>query len=367
MIPLERILESRILIVDDQEANLLLLEKILEGEGYGHTLTVADPRQVLDLCLGFRPDLLLLDLHMPYLDGFAVMEQLQEAAFDPYLPVLVLTADCTRETKLRALRVGARDFLTKPFDHLEVMNRIRNMLEVRLLQRDLLDQNRILEEKVRERTLELADTRMEVIHRLSRAAEFRDQGTGLHLLRMSQFALCLAEAAGLDRQHCDLILAASPMHDIGKIGIPDRILFKPGRLDDDEWAIMRTHTTIGAELLGGHDSALMRSAAQIALTHHERWDGRGYPRGLSGEDIPVEGRIVALSDVFDALLSERPYKQAWPQAEAIRAIDDDRGGAFEPALVDCFHEALPAINEIIARLASHIPPDSGGTAYEPGL
>lgn len=362
MIPLERILESRILIVDDQEANLLLLEKILEGEGYGHTRTVADPRQVLDLCVEFRPDLLLLDLHMPHMDGFAVMEQLQQTGFDPYLPILVLTADCTRETKLRALRSGARDFLTKPFDHLEVMNRIRNMLEVRLLQRDLVNQNRILEDRVRERTLELAETRMEVIHRLSRAAEFRDQGTGLHLLRMSQFAFCLAQAAGLGREQSDLILAASPMHDIGKIGIPDRILFKAGPLDDEEWAIMRTHTTIGAELLGGHDSPLMRTAVQIALTHHERWDGRGYPRGLAGEEIPVEGRIVALSDVFDALLSERPYKAAWPQSEAIKAIDDERGAAFEPALVDCFHAALPAINEIIGRLESHLPPETGGAA-----
>lgn len=367
MIPIERILESRILVVDDQEANLLLLEKILEGEGYDHTLTTPDPRKVRDLCIGFAPDLLLLDLHMPYLDGFQVMEQLQDAAVDPYLPILVLTADCTRETKLRALRIGARDFLTKPFDHLEVMNRIRNMLEVRLLQKDLMQQNQILEQKVRERTLELAETRMEVIHRLSRAAEFRDQGTGLHLLRMSQFALCLAEAAGLERAHCDLILAASPMHDIGKIGIPDRILFKPGRLNHEEWVVMRTHTTIGAELLTGHDSALMRTASQIALTHHERWDGTGYPHGLRGEEIPIEGRIVALSDVFDALLSQRPYKHAWPQSEAIKAIDEDRGTAFEPELVDCFHDALPRIEEIIHKLASCMPPDSHGVPYEPGL
>jgi putative two-component system response regulator len=367
MIALERILESRILIVDDQEANLLLLEKILEGEGYGHTLTVADSRQVVDLCRGFRPDLLLLDLHMPYLDGFQVMEQLRDAQVDEFLPILVLTADCTRETKLRALRIGARDFLTKPFDHLEVMNRIRNMLEVRLLQQDLQAQNRILEEKVRERTVELADTRMEVIHRLSRAAEFRDQGTGLHLLRMSRFALCLAEAAGLDRAHCDLILAASPMHDIGKIGIPDRILFKPGRLDAEEWVVMRTHTTIGAELLAGHDSALMRAAAQIALTHHERWDGAGYPHGLKGEAIPIEGRIVALSDVFDALLSQRPYKQAWPQEDAVKAIDEDAGTAFEPRLVDCFHDALPEFEAIIQKLASHLPSSSHAAAYGSGM
>lgn len=364
MIAPERILESRLLIVDDQEANLLLLEKILEAEGYGHTLSVADSRRVVDTCRGFQPDLLLLDLHMPYLDGFQVMEQLRDAHLDEFMPILVLTADCTRETKLRALRFGARDFITKPFDHLEVVNRIRNMLEVRLLQRDLLEQNQVLEEKVRERTLELADSRLEVIHRLSRAAEFRDQGTGLHLLRMSQFALCLAEAAGLERPQCDLILAASPMHDIGKIGIPDRILFKPGRLDDQEWAVMRTHTTIGAELLSGHDSALMRTAALIALTHHERWDGGGYPRGLRGDEIPIEGRIVALSDVFDALLSQRPYKRAWPQVEAVKAIDDDAGAAFESRLVDCFHDALPEIEAIIHKLASHMPPCPNGAVYE---
>jgi putative two-component system response regulator len=355
MISQERILTSRILVVDDQEANLVLVERMLGAEGYTNVLAVSDSRMVVDLYKGFRPDLVLLDLHMPGLDGFQVMERLKGAGDGDYLPILVLTADVTRTTRIRALQAGAKDFLTKPLDPLEVLNRIRNMLEVRLLYADLRDQNVILEEKVRERTRELMETRMEIIHRLGRAAEFRDEGTGLHLMRISRFSVCLSRAAGLDQATADLIFSASPMHDIGKIGIPDRILFKPTTLNDEEWAIMRTHTTIGADLLSGHDSPLMKTAAQIALTHHERWDGKGYPNKIAGAKIPIEGRIVALCDVFDALISKRPYKDRWTTEEAVQEVLLGGGTAFDPDLVQSFQKALPEIRGILDNLQSKLP------------
>ena len=345
------------MIVDDQEANVLLLERMLQSAGFTNVVSTSDPAEVEDLYTGFRPDLLLLDLHMPKLDGFAVMEKLKAGLGNDYLPILVLTADSTRETRLKALEAGAKDFLTKPLDPLEVMNRIRNLLEVRLLYEDLRNQNVILEEKVRERTQELKDTRLEVIHRLGRAAEFRDEGTGLHLMRISRFSVCLSKAVGLPGDTTDLLYSASPMHDIGKIGIPDRILFKKGKLDEEEWAIMRTHTTIGADLLSGHDSPLMKTAAQIALTHHERWDGGGYPNGLRGEDIPMEGRIVALCDVFDALISQRPYKEKWPLGQAVMNIEAESGGAFDPYLVAKFHESLMEIKDVFRQLEMKILPD----------
>ena len=355
MISTERILKSRILIVDDQDSNVLLLEKLLAAAGYTNILSTTDANLVADLYRGFRPDMLLLDLHMPAKDGFEIMEDLRRDASDDYLPILVLTADITRTTRLRALEAGAKDFLTKPFDQLEAGNRIRNMLEVRLLYADLKNQNAILEEKVRDRTRELRETRLEIIHRLGRAAEFRDEGTGIHLMRISQFSRCLSKAAGLPDHEIDLIFSASPMHDIGKIGIPDRILFKTSGLDEEEWGIMKTHTTIGADLLSGHDSALMKAAAVIALTHHERWDGCGYPTGLKGIDIPVEGRIVALCDVFDALISRRPYKEQWSLEDAVREIDRGRETAFDPHLVGCFHHALVEIQEILRQSDQETP------------
>jgi len=346
--------KARILIVDDQESNLLLLQKLLQAAGYSNLLTVADPTQVPDLYLAFRPDLVLLDLHMPKLDGFEVMALLKAAIKDDYLPILVLTADVTNPTRLRALEMGAKDFLTKPFDQVEVATRIRNMLEVRLLHNRLKEHNAILEQKVRERTQELVETRLEIIHRLGRAAEYRDKGTGLHILRISHISASLGRAAGLSHSRREVIMSASPMHDIGKIGIPDSILLKAGKLDAEEWEVMKTHTTIGAELLAGHDSILMGAAASIALTHHERWDGNGYPRGLAGEDIPIEGRIVALCDVFDALLSERPYKKAWPMDAAIQEIDALAGKAFDPILVEALHRGLPEIKEIVHSIEAKV-------------
>jgi putative two-component system response regulator len=356
MITPDRILNARILIMDDQESNVRLLEKLLQQEGYRQVLGATDSRLALDLYRSYAPDLLLLDLLMPNRDGFEVLEDLCPELEKDHMPVLVLTADLAQSTKLKALKAGAKDFLTKPFDQAEVLTRIKNMLEARLLYQDLRDQNRILEDKVRERTEELRQTRLEIIQRLSRAAEYHDKGTGWHILRIGQFCGCVARAMGLAVEHADLILSASPMHDIGKIGIPDHILLKAGALSEDEWVIMRTHTTIGAELLSGLDSTLMRTAAQIALTHHERWDGTGYPRKIRGEAIPIEGRIVTLCDVFDALISARPYKESWPFTDALNEVRAMAGTALDPAVVEGFFRALPSIKDVIRRIEVRIAP-----------
>lgn len=337
---------AKILIVDDQPSNVKLLKKILESAGYSHIMTTCDSREVEPLYLENHFDLILLDIRMPHLDGFGVLHRLAEIERESYIPVLVLTAQNDAETKLNALKAGAKDFVTKPFNRNEVLLRIANMLEVRLLHNQVTDQNKILDQKVRERTRELEETRMEIIRRLGRAAEFRDNETGLHIIRMSKFSQMMGLEAGMDEAAAELLLNASPMHDIGKIGIPDRILLKPGKLDAEEWTIMKTHSTIGADILSGHDSDLMLMAREIALMHHEKWDGSGYPHGLKGEAIPLVGRIVAVSDVFDALTSERPYKKAWPVEEAVAEINRGSGLHFDPALVEIFNKVLPQMLEV---------------------
>lgn len=337
MIDLTRIQNARILIVDDERSNVLLLEKILAAAGHANFLSTGDPRQVLDLYHAFCPDILLLDLHMPYLNGFEVLAALRAALNEgDYIPILMLTADITQPTRLKALECGAKDFLTKPFDQVEVVNRIRNILEVRLLYTDLKDQNQVLEQKVRERTRELMETRLEIIHRLGQAAEYRDKGTGLHILHIGHYSACLARAAHLPHEMQDIILASSPMHDIGKIGIPDSILLKSGRLNTKEREIMKTHTTIGAELLAGHNSPLMKTASAIALTHHERWDGEGYPTCLKGEDIPLGARIIAVADAYDAMTSDRPYRGGMAPRQALDIIAEEMGKQFCPVCARAF-------------------------------
>ncbi|SFX44116.1 HD domain-containing phosphohydrolase [Marinospirillum alkaliphilum] len=332
---------SRILLVDDEPANLKLLRKMLSSQGYGDLVEIQDPRQVLPRYQQQRPDLILLDINMPHLDGFAVMEQLK-ALQDPLLPpILILTAQHQRDYLLKGLGSGARDFLGKPFDRTELLMRVKNLLEVHLAHRLLHDQKALLEEKVAERTAELNATRLQVIRRLGRAAEFRDNETGLHVVRMSQYAVILARSLGWNAAECELLLHASPMHDIGKIGIPDHILLKPGKLTEDEYRIMQEHARIGAELLEGDDSSLLQLAREIALTHHEKWDGSGYPAGLKGAAIPLSGRITALADVFDALTSPRPYKKAWSLQATLNFVREQSGRHFDPQLVAHFEQCLP--------------------------
>lgn len=354
----EQIKSARILIVDDTPDNVMLLQMLLEREGYTNVTGVTDSRKVVPLCRDAAFDLILLDIRMPHMSGFDVMAELKKIDQIGYLPILVLTAQTDQKILIQALESGAKDFVNKPFDHAEVINRIANMLEVRLLYNERQRQNAILEDRVRARTAELdqrnrelEDARLDVIRRLGRAGEFRDNETGMHVVRMSKFCERLALAIGCDAVFADRLLAASPMHDVGKIGIPDSILLKPGRLDPEERKIMETHVTIGADILDHNEAPLMRMAHAVALTHHEKWDETGYPRRLKGAAIPIEGRIAALCDVFDALTSERPYKKAWPVDQALEYVRSQAGAAFDPDLVAKFVEIMPDIENLRGQYA----------------
>lgn len=338
--------KAKILIVDDQQLNISLLTKIMNNEGYHQVTGLTDSREVIPSYAAHDYDIVLLDIRMPHMDGMQVLEQINLVPKEAYVPVVVLTAQDDKETKLRALQLGAKDFLTKPFDQAEVLLRVNNLLETRLMHKQQCNLNRVLDRKVKERTDELKKTRLEVIRRLGRAAEFRDNETGFHIIRMSKYAQIIARKYGLSDHIAELILNASPMHDIGKIGIPDSILLKPGKLDKEEWEIMKTHAAIGAEILSGHDSELMIMASEIAQYHHEKYDGSGYPQGLAGDDIPISAQIAALSDVFDALTSVRPYKKAWPVEDAVEEIKKSSGSHFNPMLVQAFLDSMPEILEV---------------------
>jgi putative two-component system response regulator len=326
---------SRILVVDDEEQNVRLLERILERAGFTDVRSTTDPFRVPALYAGFQPDLVLLDLHMPKRDGFGVLEDLAPyTAGEQYLPVLMLTGDPSVDAKVRALRIGAKEFLTKPFDVDEVLLRIRGLLETRGMYRSLAEQNAELERRVRERTHALEEAELEILERLAAAAEFRDDDTGQHTQRVGELAARLAAAVGLPDDQAELIRRTAPLHDVGKIGIPDSVLLKRGKLTPAEFEIMKTHTLVGARLLSGGRSALVQMAERIARSHHERWDGKGYPDGLAGEDIPIEARIVSVVDVIDALSHARPYREAWPIERVLDLIRGGRGAHFDPALVD---------------------------------
>lgn len=349
----EYIYSSTIFAIDDEPANLKLIDRILHNRGYRNVVTESDPRRALTRYHDVRPDLILLDIYMPGLDGYGVIEALKSLD-DPVLPpIVMLTAQHGRDNLVQALAAGARDFIAKPFDRTELLMRVRNLLEAHLAHSLMHQQKQVLESMVRSRTDELRRTRLQVVQRLGMAAEHRDEETGSHILRMSHVCALLARGIGWSEAECELILHASPMHDVGKIGIPDAILLKPGAFEPEEWRIMKTHTEIGRKLLDGDDSELMRMARDIAYTHHEKWDGSGYPRGLAGAAIPIAGRIAAISDVFDALTSERPYKRAWPVKKALKLLRDNRGRHFDPALVDVFFDHLPDILDIRARYTDY--------------
>jgi cyclic di-GMP phosphodiesterase len=326
---------ARILIVDDEPVNCDLLRRLLERSGFSRIECTCDAREAVGLYVKFRPDLILLDLHMPHMDGLEVMDELNQIAEASYLPILMLTGDVTPEAKREALSRGAKDFLNKPFHTDEVLLRIGTLLETRYLYLQIQGQNQMLEAKVRERTRELEAAQIEIIDRLARAAEFRDDNTGQHTERVGQMAALLAKQLGLPDTQVSLIRRAAPLHDVGKIGIPDSILLKLGRLTDEEFRLVKTHTTIGARILSGSRFPILRLAEEIAFNHHERWDGEGY-EGLTRDAIPLAGRIVAVVDVFDALTQKRPYKAAWPVAEAIAELDRQRAKQFDPTMVEAF-------------------------------
>ena len=308
-------------------------------------MAATNGRKALKIAQGNpKPDLILLDIMMPDMDGYEVCSRLKSDPRTLKVPVIFITAMGETENEKKGLDVGAEDYIHKPIEPSIVQARVRTHLE-------LYDQNRHLNRMVHDRTAELYQARLEITQRLGRAAEFKDNETGLHVLRMSHYARLVAEALDVGEEGADLIFHAAPMHDVGKIGIPDKILLKPGKLDPDEWEVMKTHAAIGGEILSGGTSKLMKISEIIAMTHHEKWDGSGYPEGLKGDDIPLEGRIVAVADVFDALTSERPYKKAWSVEKSLALIEEESGKHFDPQVAQAFTKILPDILAFEERFA----------------
>lgn len=355
----ERLGEARLLVVDDEPANTALLSALLARWGYTDVTSTTDSGRVLELCEQLDPDLLFLDLHMPAPDGLDLLRALAGRLHASVpLPVIVLTADVTSESKRAALNLGARDFLTKPFDPEEVRLRARNLLEMRLLHRDQKRYAAELEDGVRERTRHLEQARLEILQRLALAAEYRDDDTGEHTIRVAHTSARLAEALGMSSVEFREVALAAPLHDIGKIALPDSILLKPGALTPEEYEQMKSHVRVGADILAGSSSALLHVAEQIAATHHERWDGTGYPHGLSGDQIPLVGRIVAVADVFDALTHRRPYKEPWPLEQAVAEVLSSAGTHFDPEVVAAFASLDHAV------LLQPSPQDRNTIAYQ---
>ncbi len=343
-------LEGRLLVIDDDEWVVQTLQRLFRRAGYERPLALTDPRGVGDVLRRESVDLVILDLHMPGMDGFDVLATIRSGLPpEEYVPVIVLTGDDDPELRRRALDAGAMDFLAKPFDPAEAEARVRNLLAARFLTQRVAHQRDELEERVMERTSQLADTRTEILHRLALAAEYRDDVTGRHAERVGLLASLVAAELGMSAMEVDFVRRTGPLHDIGKIGVPDSVLKKPSKLTPSEFELMKSHTTIGAQILGGSEHRILQVARDIAEHHHERWDGSGYPHGLRGEKIPVEARIVSVSDTFDTLTHNRPYRQAMPTGSAIEEIARCTGTQFDPRVADAFRA-------ICARVgAEHLP------------
>ena len=338
---------SKILIVDDEPANVALLEAILDQEGYSNVISTTDPRDVVGLFQTHDLDLILLDIRMPHMTGIEVLAKLTEIIGDgDWPPVLVLTAQIDDETRRQALEGGAWDFINKPFKQWECLQRIRNLLRTRYYFKKHIHRANELEDMVQERTQELYQSKLMIIERLGRAGEYRDNETGRHVLRMAQACQMLALAMGMSEEQAKNIRYAAPMHDVGKIGIADGVLLKPGKLDAEERSIMQKHVDIGADIIGEHTDDILTLARSVALFHHEKWDGSGYPHGLKGTAIPIEARIASICDVFDALTSSRPYKNAWSDDQALAYINDHAGRHFDPELVVHFNRIFQDITAL---------------------
>jgi putative two-component system response regulator len=331
---------AHILVIDDEVMNLMVISQMLRRAGYKSIATLTDARELESHILQHPPDLVILDLHMPERDGFSVLEALQSQIHEEFLPVLVLSGDLTIEARRHALAHGARDFLAKPFDLIELTLRVRNQLDSRLLFHDARKQNRALLETIRGTSQQLEHARVERMERLAAAAEYRDDDTSRHTRRVGELSARIAHAAGLRNDQVNVMARAAALHDLGKIGIPDALLLKPARLTDEEVRIMQTHTTIGASILSGSADPLLQLAEVIALSHHERWDGTGYPLGLIGQAIPLPGRIVAVADAFDAMTNDRPYRPARSREEAFAEITAGSGTQFDRDLVEVFKVVL---------------------------
>lgn len=338
-----------VLIIDDSDINLTLIKALVQKIGNCNPLTFENPIEALAWCRQNTPDIVIVDYMMPEMDGMQFIRKFRLILGQERIPVLMITANDQRDIRYEALENGASDFLNKPIDRIEFTARVRNMLQLRSAQKQLADRATHLAAIVEEKIQEIRGREQELIHRLSRAAEFRDPETGAHIKRMAHYSKIIAEQLGMDQRFQKLVLEAAPLHDVGKIGIPDFILLKPGKLTVEEFETMKGHSSLGYELLKDSASDVLMAGAEIALHHHEKFNGSGYPRGLAGESIPILGRIVAVADVFDALTSVRPYKKAWGLDEARAYLEEGRGNHFDPRCVDALLSEWENIKDIRRR------------------
>ncbi|OGT88643.1 MAG: two-component system response regulator [Gammaproteobacteria bacterium RIFOXYA12_FULL_61_12] len=352
---MEQSKQTTLLVVDDDERNRKLLGALLVAEGYAARFS-ASGEEALASVAERLPDLILLDVMMPGLDGFEVARRLKADAKSSAIPIVMVTALADRDSRLKGLEAGVEEFLTKPVDRAELRARVKNLLRIKEYNDFLADHNRLLEEQVRARTLQLTESYRDTIFALARAAEFHDEDTGLHVKRVSHYSAMLAERLGMDAGFRDAIFYASPMHDLGKIGIPDAVMLKPSGLDDEEWRVMKRHPELGAQILGTiSESPYMLMGIDIALGHHERWDGSGYPSGRCGGEIPLAARIMALGDVYDALRAKRPYKPPFTHERAVETITQGDGRTvpahFDPAVLAAFRDCAGGFREIFSTHA----------------
>lgn len=336
-----------VLILDDQTISLMILEELIHSiDDDIQVECFTDPVKALEWAKHNRHDLVITDYKMPHMDGVEFTHWFRQIPACTDIPLVIITCIDDKSVRYKALEAGATDFLSKPIDHYECRARCRNLLQLRKQQVIIKDRARWLEQEISKKTDQLEHREKETLLRLAKAGEFRDEETGDHVIRMSNYASLIASHLNLSHSQCEVIRLAAPMHDIGKIGIPDQILLKPGKLSSREWDIMQSHTRIGYDILRDSTSCYIQAGAVIAYGHHERFDGSGYPQGLSGSDIPIEARIVAVADVYDALRSERPYKSAWPLDRTLEYLETQRGRHFDPDCVDVFLANLDQVLDI---------------------
>jgi len=343
---------STVLILDDQSISRMILEELIRSiDKEIHVESFADPVKALQWAKENSHDLVITDFKMPNMDGVEFTHWFRQIPTCADVPLVIITCVDDKSVRYRALEAGATDFLSKPIDHYECRARCRNLLQLRQQQQIIKDRARWLEQEVFDKTHALEQREKETLLRLAKAGEYRDEDTGNHVVRMAEYAFLIAQEIGLDKEVCAIIRHAAPMHDIGKIGVPDHILLKRGRLDPDEWSKMQTHTSIGYEILRDSPSFFLKSGAIIALGHHERFDGGGYPQGLTENNIPIEARVAAVADVFDALQSERPYKKAWNIERTLEYMREQRAQHFDPECIDAFFNRLEQILAVKSRFS----------------
>jgi two-component system, response regulator RpfG len=345
-----------IVIIDDEFTSRVILDKIVRGLKQDITVQpFASPLGAIEWLRLNHPDLILVDHLMDEMSGLEVVRTIRRIPHLEHVPIIMVTVSNDREVRHKALDLGVAEFLSKPINHHECQIRCRNLLALHLHHKEVLQHSEQLEKAVTEATRRILEREQETLFRLAKAGEYRDSDTGNHVLRMAKYSRLIAEGVGLDENRCSLIEMASPMHDIGKIGIPDNILLKPGKLNHEEFSIMKTHTSIGYHILKSSHSKYISLGAEIALSHHERYDGNGYPNGLLGKAIPLDARIVAIADVYDALTSERPYKKAWSNQEALEYIQANGGSQFDPECVEAFVRQFSKISIIQQQLEDASP------------